>query len=164
MAMSYGAPAPEDILFESRVLPATGSTEDALAPGNIPDTRHPMKPPFRRIRIDCVALPAQFTLVEDAASEHVGGIEVLAYLYSNDGRLLNVTGQTIQLKLTEANYKTFLSKPFVAHLDLSAPEKSSTIIRLAIRDVPSNRYGAIELPTADVLKLAPVTLSGSSGK
>jgi VWFA-related protein len=57
LAMSYGAPTPQDLLFKVSILPASSTTETAVVPGNSLGSGISASGPFRRYDVDYVALP-----------------------------------------------------------------------------------------------------------
>ena len=160
-SMSRGAPTPQDILFKVRVLPATTTPEDTLAPGNVPDPNKPIKGPYRRFAIDYAALAAAITLQPQPDGNHHGDIEFSVFLYDPDGKLLNTAGKTIALNLPPADYKQFVQAAqqgtgIGAHLEISAPIKQETYLRIAIHDILSNQLGVVEIPTSSVAHLPPL--------
>jgi len=154
-SMSYGAPQPQDILFETRILPATTSTEAELVRGNLPNPKSKLNGPFRRFLVDCVALPAQFTVTQVLNQKHSGGIEVLAYVFNADGELLNTAGEILKLNMTDLEYFAFLKHPVSVHLQVSVPANRETYLRVGVRDLPTNRIGVIEVPSVAVSNLPP---------
>jgi VWFA-related protein len=154
-ALSHGSPEPEEILFKVRVLPATTGTEDTLAVDNTPDPKHPIKPPFRRFLVDFASLNNAIELTKTGDGHHAGKMEFSAFLFDSDGRLLNATGRTLSLNLTDQNYAAFLRGATKTQLQISAPVKGETYLRVGIHDVTSNRVGAVEIPLSKVAKLAP---------
>jgi VWFA-related protein len=155
-AMSRGAPAPQDILFKARILPASTQKENTAAPGNSLDPLVPAKGPFQRFAVDYAALPGDLTLTLQPDGTHTGQVQFIAYVYNRDGRLLNATGRDYALKLKPETYKLFLQHAFQCHLDISVPDRAETFLRIGIQDVPSNRFGVIEIPTASVSRLPPL--------
>ena len=77
-------------------------------------------------------------------------------VYDADGRILNVSGRKISLNLTPELYKRFESSPVRFQLQVSAPVKQESFLRLIVHDVPANRYGVVEIPTAEVGHLQPL--------
>jgi VWFA-related protein len=159
-SMARGAPLPQDILFKVRVLPASTTAEDALAPGNDPGSIKPIKGPFRRFLVDFAALAGSLTLLPQTDGTYKGAVEFSAYLYDPDCKLLNVTGKTISLNLTADEYAHFLEGAHkgagvAAHLEISVPVKQESYLRIGIHDLPSNHIGAVEVPVASVSRLPP---------
>jgi VWFA-related protein len=149
-AISRGAPAPADILFKVRVLPLTGINVDTVAAGNDPDPKGKMKAPYRTFVVDYVALPSEFSLMPQSDGRHTGAIEFTTLIYDPDGMLLNVCDKQVSLNLSPDTYKRFESTPVRFQLQVSAPVKQESFMRLIIHDVPANRYGVVEIPTAQV--------------
>jgi VWFA-related protein len=154
-SMSRGAPTPQDILFKVRVLPATTGTEPTPAKGNILDPRNPIKGPFQRLALDFVSLPRELAFIQKPDGLRVGAIEYLAYLYDADGKLLNTDARALQLNLNPQNYSRFIQGAIEMHLDISAPLKPATYLRIGLHDLTSNRMGVVEVPVASISHLAP---------
>ncbi len=159
-SMARGAPLPQDILFKVRVLPNSTTTEDTLAPGNVPNPNKPIKAPFRRFLIDYAALASSLTLLPQPDGTYKGSVEFTAYLYDPDGKLLNASGKAININLTADEYTHYLEgvrkgAGIAAHLEISAPVKQESYLRIAIHDLPSNHMGAVEIPLASVNHLPP---------
>jgi VWFA-related protein len=157
-SISHGAPLPEDILFKIRAIPASATPENTLAPHNSPDPSKPIKAPFRRFAIDYAALPSDFKLTPTASGNYTGAIEFSAYLYSPEGFLLNAVGNTVELNLSPKDHEAFLKSAVGYHLEISAPVKGESYLRIIIHDVPSNHFGAIEVPVAAISNLPPVPM------
>ena len=155
-AISRGAPAPSDILFKVRVLPLTGKNDDTLAPGNQADPNGKMKIPYRTFAVDYVALPDSFAMMPQSDGRRTGAIEFSTFVYDADGNLLNVSGKTLSLDMNAELYKRFMSTPVRFQLQVSAPVKQESFLRLIIHDVSSNHYGVVEIPTAEVGHLPPL--------
>ncbi len=155
-AIARGAPAPSDILFKVRVLPLTGKDDDSLAADNKPDPNGKMKPPYRTFAIDYVAMPDSFSMTPQSDGRHAGAIEFTTFVYDADGYVLNILDKTVELDLLPDTYKEFMSRPVRFQLLVSAPVKQQSFLRVIVHDVPANRYGAVEIPTAEVGRLPAV--------
>ena len=155
-AISRGSPTPQDIVFKVRVLPLTGKDDDALAADNQADPHGKMKAPYRTFAVDYVALPGGFSMVPQSDGRHTGAIEFGIFVYDGDGNLLNVSDKLVSLNLPPDAYKEFKSNPVRLQLQVSAPVKQESFMRLIIHDIASNHYGAVEIPTAEVGHLPPL--------
>jgi hypothetical protein len=155
-AVSRGAPAPTDILFKVRVLPLTGKNDDTLALDNQANPNGKMKAPYRTFAVDYLALPGDFSMVPQSDGRHTGSIEFSVFVYDADGNLLNLSDKGLSLNLPPDIYKRFESNPIRFQLRVSAPVKQESFMRLVIHDVPSNHYGVVEIPTAEVGHLPPL--------
>ena len=162
-AMTRGTPTPGDILFKVRVLPNSKTDEDTVAPGNQLDPSGRIKGPFRRFDVDFVALPGDFQLTQQTDSLYIGAIEFMAYVYDANGKLLNAIGNTVQLNLKPETYKQFLQEAVAFHLQISAPVRRESYLRIAIHDVPSNRFGVVEIPVSSVSRLEPSAYAKPAG-
>jgi len=154
-AMSRGAPSPQDILFKIRVLPASTTTEKEVAPGNTLDKSVPPNGPFRRYAVDYVALPSSFKLTQQPDGRHTGHMSFIVYVFDTDGRLLNATGQNIDLNLLPDSYTRFLHTPIQRHLEISVPTRDEAFLRVGIEDVSTNKFGVVEIPVDTIRHLAP---------
>ncbi len=154
-AMSRGAPAPSELLFDVRVLPASKKTEDSVAPQNHLVAEANVKGPFRRYDVDFAALPQEFTLTPTPDGRRAGEVEFLTYVFDADGRLLNVAGAKTQLDLSPRTYAALLQNGMRVHLEVSAPATGQSYLRLAVHDIPSRKMGVVEVPTASVSQLEP---------
>jgi VWFA-related protein len=163
-AISRGAPEPRDILFKVRVLPLTGKNEDTLAADNQANPNGKMKAPYRTYAVDYVALPGSFSLISQSDGRRTGAIEFGIYVYDTEGTLLNISDKKLSMNLNPDLYKLFESNPVRFKLQVSAPAKQQSFMRLIIHDVPSNHYGVIEIPTAEVGNLPSLEAQNAPSK
>ena len=155
-AISRGSPTPQDIVFKVQVLPLTGKDDDTLAPENQADPHGRMKGPYRTFAVDYVAFPGSFSMAPQDDGRHTGAIEFGVFVYDANGNLLNLSDKQVSLNLPPDAYKDFESNPVRIQLLVSAPVMQESFLRLIIHDVPTNRYGAVEIPTAQVGHLPPL--------
>ncbi|WP_160114938.1 VWA domain-containing protein [Bryocella elongata] len=155
LAMQRGAPTPHDILIKVRVLPVSDKPDDTLATGNVVNPAKPLKPPYRRYQVDLVALTQDFAFTKNADGTIGDTIEVKLNLYDTDGNLLNVAGQTAQIKLPADKFKLLLQNGLQYHTQLSTPAKGETFLRIGVHDLSSNRFGVVEIPTSRISHLPP---------
>jgi VWFA-related protein len=163
-AMSRGAPTPQDLLFKVRVLPTSSTTETTLAPNNNLDKSVPPSGPFRRYAVDYVALPNEFSLTQGPDGRHTGKLQFMVYVFDTDGILLNATGQTVDLNLQPDSYKRFLQGVIKSHIEVSVPTRVDTFLRVGIEDVPSNKFGVVEIPTGPLSHLPPLSAPAPAAK
>jgi hypothetical protein len=129
------------------IQPVSKAPEQMLAPNNMTDPVHPIKLPFVRYAIDIAAVGDDFQLPVDKDGHYTGVIEFSAFLYDNDGILLNSADKALQVNLTLEAYKQFLNG-VNAHLELSVPVKDggADFLRVGVRSASSNRIGVVEVP------------------
>jgi hypothetical protein len=156
-AMSRGAPTPEDLIFKVRILPASTTTETAVAPNNTLLLSVSPQGPFRRYDVDYVALPGELTFTQQPDGHRSAKVEFLAYVYDTDGRLLDATGSDVSIEATTANYAKLMHSIIKCDLEVSVPDRAQTFIRIGVRDVTTNKFGVIEVPTSAVSALPPAT-------
>lgn len=155
-AISRGSPQPKDIVFKVRVVPLTSENVDILAPDNHEDPQGRMKPPYRTFAVDYAAFPSSFSMTPEINGWHTGAIEFGIFVYDAAGHLLNISDKQISLNLPPDTYKEFESNAVRLQLQVSAPIKQESFLRLIIHDIPSNHYGVVEIPTAEVRQLPPL--------
>ena len=156
-AMRRGGPAPEDLLFRVRVLPASATTDTVLAPDNQLDPDVPEKGPFRRYDVDFLSLPSQVIFTQQLDGHRVAKVDFLADVYDIEGNLLDAAGQTLTIQ-PSTNDEARLARSFIhCHLEVSVPDRAETFLRIAMRDATSNRVGVVEIPTSIVSFLPPAT-------
>jgi len=154
-AMARGAPTPQDILFKVRVLPASTATEPQVAPDNELSPEGKMPGPYRRFAVDYVSLPQEFQLLHQPDGRFTGQIDFLALVYDVDGRLLNGIEKTVELNLNPDTYKRFQQAPLQFHMEVSAPTRQDSYLRIGIHDRNTNRFGVVEVPADTVSRLPP---------
>ena len=95
-------------------------------------------------------------MVPQNDGRHTGAIEFSTFVYDVDGNLLNLSDKQLSLSLNPETYKRFMASPVRFQLMVSAPVKQESFLRLIIHDIPSNHYGVVEIPTAEVGHLPPL--------
>ena len=81
----------------------------------------------------------------------------MVYVFDTDGLLLNATGQTIELNLSPDSYKRFEHGVIERRLEVSVPTKVDTFLRIGIEDVPTNKFGVVEVPVSTISHLPPLS-------
>ena len=155
-AMLRGGPAPTQILMKARVLPSTLTPEDNPARGNsVNPQSKAAKGPYRRYRIDVLADPRTMAFVHTPDGKYASSLEFLAFLYDQDGTLINHLGNAIHPNVPIETYKQMLQSGIQFHAEISVPLKGDYYLRIGLHDIGSDRIGAIEVPLAVVKNLPP---------
>jgi VWFA-related protein len=154
-ALARGGPTPQDVVFKVRVLPASNVLETKLAPGNTLDPAIPAPGPYHRYDIDFGLLPTELTLAKDANGVHTGQVKFTVYVYNPEGKLLVAAHRGFNLNLKPDLYEKFIKAAVQCHMEISVPDKVEGFLRLAVQDVPSDRFGVVEIPANAVDKLPP---------
>jgi VWFA-related protein len=166
LAMVHGAPNPSEIMIKARVLPSATRSEDALAPGNSPNAKlkEPIKGPYRRYLIDIAADPNDVALVHGTDGKLTSDLQVMTFVYDQNGLLIGITAKSIHTNLTPDGYRQLYQYGLQLHQEVSVPLKGDYYLRIGLHDLTSNRVGAIEVPVTSVKGLppAPVATSPSS--
>ena len=157
-AMSRGAPPPVGLLVKVRALPASPATETAVAPDNQLSAFVPSKGPFRRYTIDFLAPAAQLALIPQPDGHRAAKVEFLAFVYDTEGRLLNATGTGLGLEPVTTDDARLARSLVRCHLEISVPDRTETFLRLGMRDLATNKFGVIELPTSILSNLPPAAV------
>jgi len=150
-AMSRGAPAPNDILFKVSILPTSDAIENTIGG----KAAVQLAGPIRRYKVKYVALSRDFTLTLQSDGRHTGAIEFKTFIFAPDGTLLNAIEKTVRLELNSESYRRFMDNNVDFDLEVSAPAKGESYLRIGIEDIPSNRIGVVEVPVSTVSHLAP---------
>ena len=159
--MVHGAPSPSEIMVKARVLPPPPPAEDTLAPGNSPNAKlkEPIKGPYRRYLIDIAADPNDVALVRATDGKFTGDLQVMTFVYDQNGILIDTTAKSIHTNLTPDGYRQLYQRGLQLHQEVSVPLKGDYYLRIGLHDLNSNRVGAVEVPVAAVKNLTPLPAS-----
>ncbi len=160
--MTRGAPAPSEILFTVRVVPASQGTVEVAASGNHPAPGEAMQGSLRNYAVDFAAFASSFHLAAQPDGTHAGTIQFTALIYSPQGKLLNSEERAIKLTLPARDYADSRHHAVEMHMEVSAPAKGESYLRMAIHDLGGNRFGVVEIPVSSVSGLKPVAPAGPS--
>ncbi len=160
-AMQHGVPGSTQIVYTVRVLPdaAPGVTENDLAPNNVANGQgfSPIKPPYRRYRVDFGVDPSNIVFTTTPDGVYHGAIDFDCFLYDPDGRVLNSVSNKISLALPAARYLSMMKTGGITfHQEISAPAKGDTSLRTGVHDLTSNHIGSAEIPLSLVKNLPPL--------
>jgi VWFA-related protein len=156
-AMKRGAPTPEDLVFRVRVVPASTTSETALPPDDGLVDLWPSKGPYRRYDLDFLALSGDLTFSEQPDGRRVAKAEFFAYAFDAEGRLLANSGRELTLE-PRTNDEAKMTHTLIRfHLEVSVPERVESFLRIGMRDVATNKFGVIEIPTSAVTVLPGAT-------
>jgi hypothetical protein len=147
--MQHGAPAPSEILFKVRVLPAAPGTADATG-------EHRPTPSLsgasQRYELDFSALPSRIDMPVLPDGNHHGAVEFVTFVYDGQGKLLDTQNQTMRFNLTPDNYALLLKGGIGYSQQVTAGPHAESF-RIAVHDLSSGRLGIVEVPIASVKKL-----------
>lgn len=146
-AVLHGAPLSTQVLFQTRVLPATDpELKDANLPaGPAGELSTALKQPPHRYVIDLVVDPR--TLIFDTTAEgaHTDAIEFTLVSYDPDGRRTNFTDRSVQLSLNPDQYARVMKSGIPVRMALDLPSGENAL-RIAVHDITGVRVGSLEIP------------------
>jgi hypothetical protein len=153
LAMMRGAPTPSDIQIIAGVVPASPDVpEDAPAPGNVPSEKQ--HGPWRRYKVNYQINPAGIVFFRTPDGHIHADVEMLIFVYSADGTLLNMVANAAHINDTPENVGQMLKQGLYCHEQISAPFKGESFLRIGIHDLHRDHYGAIEIATSQVKDLS----------
>jgi len=155
VAMSHGAPAPEDIIFRVSAHPADVVTQSASAEGDQLASGNTVKGPFRRITVRFTSLPQGITFTEQPDGRHDAAVSFDVYVYAQDGTLLLTNGRELKLHLSPEQYQRVMNSVVSTELTVSVPAGQPAFLRMGVEDMPSGRFGAVEVSTRDLPAPSP---------
>jgi hypothetical protein len=154
--MTRGAPTPQDILFKVRVLPSSAALETKLAPDNTLNPDSPAKGPFHRFAVDYALQPSEITLMPGPNGSHEGQVKFTVYVYDPNGKLLVAAHRGFTLTLKPDLFAKFIKAVMQCHMEISVPDKIDAYLRIAVEDMPSDKFGVVEIPASTVSRLPPL--------
>ena len=145
-AMLHGAPAPSELLFDVRAIPADDTTVK-LSPGSTPDPKL-MQSPFRTYTLDTLIDIHNVQMDRIGNGEYQGSLECTVLVYNADGSVVNTRTRQAHFVLPPDRYADLLTHGLSASQSIDVPAKGSYFIRIGLHDPASNRVGAVEIPVA----------------
>jgi len=158
-AMLWGAPDPTEIIFTAKMQLSIANPEDSVAPRN--HVAPKIAGPFHRYTVKFTIDPAQVKCDPTPDGVHHCALEFRAYIYDASGAQINARSDGVKVNMPAANGANPIPRDIVYPLEISAPVKGDFFLRVGVRDVASDRLGALEVPIA-VVALSPP--AGSSQK
>jgi len=156
-AMLRGSPAPTQISFTMRVLPASAKAEETLAPGNVLSADGArIKGPYRRLAVDFAINPHDFTFTHSGDIYH-DDISFVTFVYDQAGTLIDSLQSTMHADFDAKVYANLMRGPFSYNEDVSVPATGNYFLRVAVQDLNTDHVGGIELPVSSVLGLPPLS-------
>jgi VWFA-related protein len=146
-ATLHGAPLSTQVLFQTRILPATDPEfkEVNFPSGPAGDLSASLKGPAHRTIVDLVVDPHTVIFDSSADGTRTGSIEFALVAYDSDGKRLNFIDRALKLALNPNQYTQLMKTgiPVRMALDLPAGEQS---LRIAVHDMIGVRVGSLEIP------------------
>jgi VWFA-related protein len=139
--LARGLPASTQILFQTRVVPATPqpASDSPRAGGNTKLTGS-----LTRYKVDVVINPTTIALDSAADGTRNGKIEVALVAYDEAGKQVNWTGQTLALALPPASYAQVLRVGIPVHLQIDLPQADLSL-STGVFDLTAHKAGTLEI-------------------
>jgi VWFA-related protein len=150
-AMMRGGPEPAEVVFLSKIRPASSSTENELATGNKINAK--VTGPYRRYSISYALRPSDIDCPANAAGVRHCELEFLAYVYDADGNLLVSQASGIVVDIPPARLADVQKSGLQYHQTVSVPVKGEHFFRIGVHDRMSDHVGALEVPVARINRL-----------
>jgi hypothetical protein len=153
-----GAAAPTQVIFVAKIMPAPKVLKDSEkepAPKGNYLSEKLRKKGYRdyRIRYSVDAGELQLMPAPDLASYH-GRVQLVAVLYDDQGQQVNSGTVDVPLDLDTATYQQVEHSGFGIDMTLAVPAKGNYFLRLGVRDVETDRVGALEVPVDSIKAVA----------
>jgi VWFA-related protein len=152
-ATLHGAPPATQILFNTRVLPASDphfrDTKFSAAP--VGEDAAQLKGPLHRTIVDLLVDPRGLDFVTAADGTRQDNVEFVLVAYDSDGKRVNYVDRPIQLSPNPEQYAKFRAAGFPLRMELDLPAGNFSL-RLAVYDLTSGHIGSLEVPLAVAAK------------
>jgi VWFA-related protein len=146
-ATLHGAPLSTQVLFQTRILPATDPEfkEANFPAGPAGELSAALKGPPHRYIVDLAVDPHTVIFDSSADGTRTGSIEFTLVAYDADGKRLNFMDRATKFSLNPNQYAQLMKTgvPVRMALDLPGGEQS---LRIAIHDTLGVRVGSLEIP------------------
>lgn len=148
-AMGMGTVEPTQIVFEANATRAASEAKDTgnkSAPGNYLSVKL-RKQGYRdytvhfRVRANELKLSPGFD-----PSSYTGKLEFVAVVYDNQGQAVNGKRESASIKFDSLTDTQLETAELTGDLVVEVPAKGSYFLRLGVRDVATDRVGALEIP------------------
>jgi VWFA-related protein len=158
-AMLFGAPSATQIIFKI-AIDHGASEEQSVAAGN----KHveKFKGPFHLYNVHYALNRDSIQFDDGPNGTHSGSFTFDAFLYNQDGDLVNTATSTINADLPIEAFNKLKTVGVQLALPISVPVKGDYYLRVGIHDLRSNRVGAVEVPIASIGDLSPAATASSA--
>ncbi len=163
LAMMYGTPEPAEIVFKTRILPATPASappEATLITGTLVGPNASLSHgPYRSYLIDIGAIARTISFTSTSDGHRHAAVELLTIAFNKDGAAITSTANSVHMDLPPDAYAQLLRSGLQVHQQISVPAKGDYYLRIGLHDLTSNHVGAVELPLNSIKNLPPDTVS-----
>ncbi len=146
-ATLHGAPLSTQVLFQTRVLPATDPEfkDISVAAGPAGELAPSLKGPALRYIVDLAVDPHTLVFDSTVAETHTASIEFAVVAYDADGKRINYLDRTAQLALNPEQYAQIMKSGLPVRMAIDVPPGQGSL-RIAVHDRLGARVGSLEIP------------------
>jgi VWFA-related protein len=152
-AMLHGAPPATQILFNTRVLPASDphfrDTKFSATPAG--DMAAKMSGTLHRTVVDLLVDPRGLDFATAPDGSRQDNVEFVLVAYDSDGKRVNYVDRSAPLGLDAEHYARVRASGFPVRMELDLPAGVFSL-RIAVYDLNSGHIGSMEVPLAVAAK------------
>jgi hypothetical protein len=145
-ATLHGAPPATQVIFQSRVLPAS---DPEFKNANLPDVplapqTPSLKGPTHRYVVDMAVDPRTLLFESDDNGGRTTALEIAVVAFEADGKRINSVGRNLELALNATQYAMVMSKGVPIRMAIDLPEGHDYLL-MAVHDRIASRVGSLEI-------------------
>lgn len=142
-----GAPLSTQVLFQTRVLPATDPEfKDVNLPaGPAGELSASLKSSPHCYVVDLAVDPRTLTFDSSADGIHKGSIEFTLVAYDADGKRVNYIDRAVELAVNPEQYAQLMKSGVPVRMEIDVPAGEGSL-RIAVHDRLGARVGSLEIP------------------
>jgi len=146
-AMLHGAPPATQILFNTRVLPASDPHfRDSKFSGTpAGQDAAQLKGPLHRTVVDLLVDPRGLDFATAADGTRQDNVEFVLVAYDSDGKRVNYVDRPAPIGLDAEHYAKVRASGFPVRMELDLPAGNFSL-RIAVYDLNSGHIGSLEVP------------------
>jgi VWFA-related protein len=146
-AMLHGAPPATQIIFNTRVLPASDphfrDTKFSETPAG--QNAAQLKGPLHRTVVDLLVDPRGLDFATAQDGTRMDNVEFVLVAYDSDGKRVNYVDRPAPLGLDAEHYAKVRASGFPVRMELDLPAGVYSL-RIAVYDLNSGHIGSLEVP------------------
>lgn len=149
-AMGMGSPEPDEVVFEATTTPARDIVRDvpatAAPPGNYLSAAL-RKQGYREVALHFAVRANQLRLISAPdQTEFAEKLQAVAVVYDSVGHAINSKKSIVSVAFDGPDDPRLQKATVAADLATQIPAKGNYFLRLGVRDIATDKVGAIEIP------------------
>lgn len=148
-AMAFGAPEPDDVIFEATIMPGADVIKDA--PGSAPPPGNFLAEPlrvqgYRNLAVQFAVRANQLRLIASSDPSAFGEkLEVVAVVYDSTGHPVNSKRSVVSASFTGPDDPALNKATITADVATQLPVQGSYFVRLGVHDTSNDHVGSLEV-------------------